>query len=96
MARALHIGGIVAGYIACVLAIVVGIINQTAGVAGWKFIVFGVAAAVCATVAVIDGARAFPQLGMWKVGGKFRGLSDLAVIIIFVILLIVALIVFIA
>lgn len=93
MGKVLHIAGIVAGYLACVILIIVGIVNAVPNVPGWKFILFGVAGGICATVAIIDGARAFPQLGMWKVGAKFSGLSDLAFIIIFVILLIVSLIV---
>jgi hypothetical protein len=86
MGKVLHIAGIVAGYAACVITIIVGIINKTPGIAGWKFILMGVAAGICATIAVLDGAQAFPTLGMWKVGAKFSGLSDLATILIVLIL----------
>ncbi len=86
MQKALHIGGIVLGYLACVMMIVVGAINSTPGVPGWKFVMFGIACAICATVALLEGAKAFPTLGLWKVGGKFKGLSDLATIVIVLIL----------
>ena len=36
-------------------------------------------------VAILDGARAFPQAGLWRVGAKFEGLGDLAVLTIFLI-----------
>ena len=94
MGKIIHIAGIVGGYAACVALIVVGAINQTPGVAGWKFIMMGVVCAVCATVAIIDGARAFPKIGMWKVGGKFEGLTDTGFIIIFLLLVISMIIVF--
>jgi hypothetical protein len=86
MGKVLHIIGIVAGYAACVIMIIVGAINRTPGVDGWKFILFGVAAGICATIAVLDGAQAFPKIGLWKVGAKFSGLSDLATILIVLIL----------
>ncbi|MFT6388736.1 MAG: hypothetical protein ACJAUP_002119 [Cellvibrionaceae bacterium] len=92
MTKIIHIAGIVAGYLACVIMIVVGAINQTPDVAGWKFIMLGIALSICATIALLDGARAFPTIGMWKVGAKFKGLSDLAFIIIFAIVLITGLI----
>jgi len=94
MAKAIHIGGIVCGYIACIIAIVVGAINQTPGIDGWKFILMGIVCAACATVAIVDGARALPQIGMWKVGAKFEGLSDVAFLVIFGLLAVAAIIVF--
>jgi hypothetical protein len=87
MGKVLHIIGIVAGYAACVIMIIVGAINRPPpGVDGWEFILFGVAAGICATIAVLDGAQVFPKIGLWKVGAKFSGLSDLATILIVLIL----------
>jgi hypothetical protein len=39
-----------------------------------------------AIVATIDGARVYPQIGFWRIGAKFEGLGDLAVITIVIIL----------
>lgn len=87
IARILHIVAVICAYLAGVGLIVAGALNlgarggQPAGV----LITWGIAFVLGATVAVIDGARAIPQLGMWRVGAKFSGLSDLAVIILIVI-----------
>jgi hypothetical protein len=85
--KVLHIVGVICAYAAGVGLIVAGALNlgargaQPAGV----LLTWGVAFVLGATVAVIDGARAMPQIGIWKVGAKFSGLSDLGVIILIVI-----------
>jgi hypothetical protein len=82
MEKLLHIGGAVLGFVAAVVLIVVGATNSGGTVPGWKFVLLGVAFAIGGVIALIDGARAFPQLGIWKVGAKFSGLSDLATLVI--------------
>ncbi len=51
-----------------------------------QLITLGITAILASTVAVVDGARAMPSMGFWKIGAKFEGLNDLAVIIIIVVL----------
>jgi hypothetical protein len=84
LAKVLHIAGVVCAYLAGAALIVAGALNLGApgGQPGGQLITWGGAFVIGATVAVIDGARAMPQLGIWKVGTKFSGLSDLAVIIL--------------
>jgi hypothetical protein len=87
IARVLHILGVICAYLAGIGLIVAGALNlgarggQPAGV----LITWGVAFVLGASVALLDGARAMPQLGIWRVGARFSGLSDLAVIILIVI-----------
>ncbi len=86
--KLLHIGGIVCAYLAGGLLVLAGILDWGAkgGQPPGQLITLGIMAILASTVAVIDGARAMPSLGIWRVGAKFEGLSDLAVIIIIVIL----------
>lgn len=87
IAKVLHILGVIGAYLAGVGLIVAGALSRSApgGQPPGLLITWGVAFVLGATVAVIDGARAMPQLGVWRVGAKFSGLSDLAVIILIVI-----------
>lgn len=86
MAKASHILGVVLGFLAAIAGIVYGIATaadpKADATAPGKFIVMGIALLIGAVVATIDGARAFPQIGIWRIGGKWEGLSDLAVLII--------------
>lgn len=87
MAKAIHIAGLVFGFAAGVILVIAGIVNAASHNAGaGKLIVFGIAGLAGAIIATADGARAFPQLGIWKIGAKFQGLGDLAVIVIVLIL----------
>lgn len=85
-----HIAGIVAAYLAAAVFLIAGILDLGAGggVAQGRLITWGITAALASTVAVLEGAKALPSVGMWKVGAKFSGLSDLAFIIITAILII--------
>ena len=93
MAKAINIAGIVAGFLAGSILVVAGIVEAAghgphtvhSAVPG-KLIVFGIAALLAAVVATIDGARVMPTIGMWSVGAKYEGLSDLAVILIVIII----------
>lgn len=94
MAKVIHVSGIVVGYAIAIAAIIVGTLGAVSGVPGWKFVVFGIALALCATIAIVDGAQAMPSIGWFKAKSKFQGLSDLGFILIFGILLITSLIIF--
>ena len=83
--KLLHIAGVVCAYAAGVILILAAIFgrgNQPAG----QLVTWGITIILSSTVAVIDGARAMPSIGMWRIGAKFEGLSDLGVILIIVIL----------
>lgn len=86
MAKAFHILGVVVGFLAATGGILYGIVTAVDpaadAVAPGKFIVMGVALLIGAVIATVDGARAFPQLGIWRIGGKWEGLGDLAVLLI--------------
>jgi hypothetical protein len=90
MAKVIHIAGVVCGFAAGIILIIAGGLfaidpKQRNAVASGKLICFGVAALAGAIVATLDGARAFPQLGIWKIGAKFEGLGDVATGAIFLI-----------
>ena len=83
--KLLHIAGVICAYAAGVILILAAILgwgNQPAG----QLVTWGITVILSSTVAVIDGAGAMPSIGMWKIGAKFEGLSDLGVILIIVIL----------
>lgn len=86
MAKAIHITGVVFGFLAAAAGIVFGIVTAVDpaadAVAPGKYIVMGIALLAGAVIATVDGARAFPQLGIWRIGAKWEGLSDLAVLLI--------------
>jgi hypothetical protein len=88
--KIVHIAGIIGGFAASLIAIVVGLLWATSKAADpmppGQVLCFGVAALASTSIAVADGARATPQLGIWKVGGKFQGLGDLATLLILVIM----------
>ena len=83
--KLLHILGVICAYAAGVILILAGILEWSTQPPG-QLITWGIAFILASTVAVIDGAGAMPSVGMWKVGAKFEGLSDLGVILIIVIL----------
>lgn len=83
--KLLHIAGVICAYVAGVILIIAGILEWGTQAPG-QLITWGITVILSSTVAVIDGARAMPSIGMWKIGAKFEGLSDLGVIIIIVIL----------
>lgn len=83
--KLLHIAGVICAYVAGVILIIAGILEWGTQAPG-QLITLGITVILSSTVAVIDGARAMPSIGMWKIGAKFEGLSDLGVIIIIVIL----------
>ncbi|WP_347329653.1 hypothetical protein [Marinimicrobium locisalis] len=93
MSKTLHILGIVVGYLICLATIIIGAMNLVPDVAGWKFVLFGIAAAIGATIAVIDGAQAMPSIGWFKAKAKFEGLSDLGTLLIMGVMLIAVLII---
>ncbi|MBV8878578.1 MAG: hypothetical protein JO332_01315 [Planctomycetaceae bacterium] len=86
MPKILHIAGVVCGFVAAAIMIVVGIVYATQHaappVAGGKLISFGLGCLGGCIFATIDGARALPQLGLWRIGAKWEGLGDLAVLLI--------------
>jgi hypothetical protein len=88
--RIIHILGVICGFAAAVIMIIYGffmLVSKGApAIAPGKLISIGLAALAATIIATIDGARAFPQLGLWKVGAKFTGLGDLAAGLIFLIL----------
>lgn len=86
-----HILGIICGYLAGAILVGAGAMGTPTN---GSLITWGVAVLVGATVAVIDGARAFPQIGMWKIGAKFSGLSDVGVIIITAVMIVALVITF--
>jgi hypothetical protein len=89
-AKIIHITGIVCGFAASAITIGVGAYWASTSEADpmppGQLITFGIAALISTIIAVMDGARAFPKLGIWKVGGKFEGLTDLATLLIFLIM----------
>ena len=88
MAKFFHIAGVVCGFIAAGIMIAVGIayaVQRAAPpVPGGKLISIGLGCLGGCIIATIDGARAMPQLGMWRIGAKWEGLGDLAVLLILV------------
>lgn len=84
-----HILGVVCGFVAALAGIIYGIVTavdpRADAVAPGKYIVFGVALLIGAVIATLDGARAMPQIGLWRIGAKWEGLGDLAVILIAVV-----------
>jgi hypothetical protein len=82
--RLIHILGVACAFAAGAILIVAGVIaaadSSADAIAPGKLITFGLAGLVGAIIATLDGARAFPQLGLWKIGAKFEGLGDLAVL----------------
>lgn len=96
MPKVLHILGIIIGYGIASAAIIVGLTEDGSGFEIWKFFMVGIAFAVSATIAIIDGARAMPSVGWFKAKAKFEGLSDLGFILIFAILLVTLLVFIIA
>ena len=88
--RVVHIVGVICGFAASIGLIVVGIATaadpKADAVAPGKYIVFGIAALASTIIATVDGARAFPQGGLWKIGAKFSGLGDLATLTILLIM----------
>ena len=86
MAKVFHILGVVFGFLAAIAGLVYGIVTavdpRADAVAPGKYIVMGAALLVGAVIATLDGARAFPQLGLWRIGAKWEGLGDLAVLLI--------------
>lgn len=89
MARFFHIAGVVCGFIAAAIMIVVGIVYATQRgappVPGGKLISMGLGCLGGCIIATIDGARAMPQLGLWRIGAKWEGLGDLSVLLILVV-----------
>ncbi len=88
--KIVHIAGVVCGFIASVIILAVGIMwaksSDADPMPAGRMISWGIAALACTIIATIDGARAFPKLGIWKVGAKFEGLGDLATFLIFIIM----------
>ena len=86
MAKFIHIAGVVCGFIAAAIMIIMGIVYATQHtappVAGGKLISIGLACLGGAIIATIDGAQAFPQFGLWRIGAKWEGLGDCAVLCI--------------
>src|SRR4051812_5009477 len=84
--KVVHIVGVVCGFAASIILVVAGVVTaadpKADAVAPGKLISFGLAALAATIVATIDGARAFPQAGIWKIGAKFEGLGDLATLTI--------------
>lgn len=93
MNKKLHILGVIITFVIAATIIIFGALGLMQGVPGWKLVVFGVALAICAIIALMDGAQAMPSIGWFKAKGKFQGLSDLGFILIFAILLIASLII---
>lgn len=92
MPKILHVLGIIIGYGVAITSIVIGATGAVPDFPGWKFMVVGLAFALCATIALLDGARVMPSIGWFKAKAKFKGLSDLGFILIFGILLITSLV----
>jgi hypothetical protein len=87
VAKVIHILGVICGFAAGAILLVAGIVQAISGnPVGGKLIVWGIAGLAGASIATADGARAFPQLGIWKIGAKFEGLGDLATLVIFLIM----------
>jgi len=90
MAKAIHIIGVVCGFLAGIGLIIAGIVTAADraadAVAPGKLICWGVAGLAGAIIATVDGARAMPQLGIWKIGAKFEGVGDLATLLIIAVL----------
>ena len=83
----LHIVGVIFAYAAGVVFILAAIFSWSSQPAG-QLITWGITVILTATVALVDGARAMPSIGMWRIGAKFEGLNDLALVIIIVILVV--------
>lgn len=90
MARVIHIIGVVCGFIAATAQIIAGIVYATQRaappVAPGKLLSIGIACLAGAIVATLDGAQCYPQFGIWKIGAKWQGLGDAAVLTIFLLL----------
>jgi TRAP-type C4-dicarboxylate transport system permease small subunit len=88
--KIVHIVGVVCGFAASIILIVAGVVTaadpKADAVAPGKLISFGIAALAATIIATIDGARAFPQAGIWRIGAKFEGLGDLATLAILLIM----------
>ena len=89
MAKVIHILGLICGFAAGTGLVIAGIVTATGhgphtphSTVPGKLIVFGLAALASTVIATVDGARAIPQIGIWNIGAKFEGLSDLGVIVI--------------
>lgn len=88
--KTIHIVGIVCGLAAALILIIAGTVTAADRaadqVAPGKLISFGIAGLAGTIIAIVDGARAFPQAGIWRIGAKFEGLGDMAVLTIALIL----------
>jgi hypothetical protein len=88
--KLIHIVGVICGFAASIILIVAGAVtaadSKADAIAPGKLIAFGIAALAATIVATIDGARAFPQAGIWKIGAKFEGLGDLATLTILILM----------
>jgi len=89
MAKVIHIAGVVCGFAAGIILVIAGIVTaidpKADAVAPGKLVCFGVVGLAGAIIATLDGARAFPHVGIWKIGAKFTGLGDMATGAIFLI-----------
>jgi hypothetical protein len=90
MGKVLHITGIIGAFAASTLAVVMGVVWATSGASNLmppgQAISFGIAGLAASAIAVADGARAMPHFGKWRIGGKFEGIGDLALLLIAIIM----------